>query len=316
MFIKRHNLWRKKYRGDRYLKSFSVEELIVRSRDVLANQTFLTERGKIGIGHMNTWGDYFLQAWTHILEECNLRKYPFPYPLNQIKDVQLPNYNWPGLQTAVEARRARNLVAGNYLVKYGKLKYLQPAFDSGKIRIAPASFYSDPSLNRAIRDSELEISIYSHPTNPKLILDVGTDVLKASIRPAGNVIHILKSPTNYYVYCLAADYSYRMFGDFEADACLIINRPQRFINKLIDVVERKLHNLKGFATSVTYIDPINTSKEELDIFFCKHFRYTYQKEYRVIWLPPYAEMSLEPFEIEIGSLEDCSELISLPSLFY
>src|SRR5882762_9347361 len=114
MFIKRHELWRKKYRRDRYLKSFRVEELIARSCDMLTNQTSLTERGKIGISRMNTSGDYFLQGWTHILEECNLRKYPFPYPLNQIKDVQLPNYNWPGLQKAVEGRKARNLVAGSY----------------------------------------------------------------------------------------------------------------------------------------------------------------------------------------------------------
>ncbi len=38
MFIKRHDLWRKKYRGDRYLKCFSVEDLVARSGDVLNNQ--------------------------------------------------------------------------------------------------------------------------------------------------------------------------------------------------------------------------------------------------------------------------------------
>ncbi len=261
----------------------------------------LTENGKIAIGPVDRLVDYFLQAWTHILEECNSRKYPFPYPLNHIKELQHPNLDLPGLQKAVEVRRARNLVAGSYLIKYGKLKYLQPAFDNGKIRIAPASYYSDPSLNRSIRDSELELSIYYRSSTPKLIVDVDAGDLKAPIRSVGNVTYTLKAATNYFVSCLASEYSYRLFGDFEADSCLIINRPQRFIAKLIDAVSRKLPNWKGFATSVTYIDPINTSKEELDIFFCKHFRYAYQKEYRIIWLPFSSEMFLEPFEIEMGT---------------
>jgi hypothetical protein len=313
MLIKRHELWRKKYRGDRYLEYLSAEELAARSRDVINNQITLTENGKIGFVPMDEWGDYIMQVWTHVLEECQLRNYPFPYPLDQVRDWQFPTYGWPGLQKAVDAYKARNLVIGNYLIKYGKLKYLQMAFENGKIRIAPASYYSDPSLNQAVRDSELELSIYYRPSKPKLKLDVGVEDLKAPIRPVGNITYALKSSTNYYVYCLASEYSYRLFGDFEADACLIINNPQGFTRMLIDAVEHRLPNWKGFATSITYIDPINTSKEELDIFFCKHFSFAYQKEYRVIWLPPSNEMALQPIEIEVGSLKDYCELISLQS---
>src|SRR5215212_3907504 len=114
MLIKRHELWRKKYRSDRYLEYLSPEELAVRSRDVINNQTNLTENGKIGIVAMEAWGDYIMQAWTHILEECRIRKYPFPYPLDLIKDLQYPNYKWPGLQKAVEAYKTQNLVLGSY----------------------------------------------------------------------------------------------------------------------------------------------------------------------------------------------------------
>jgi hypothetical protein len=311
--MKRHHAWRTEYRLNRYLDYMDENELCERYWDITNNLMTLTEDGKIGITPMDQMGDYWSAVNTHVLEECVLRKYHYPEPLNRCADKwQIPNYDWPGIERAAAAYKARTFVPGEFLIKYGECKYLKPAYETGAIRISPASRYSDPSLNRAIRDEELELSIYYHPSRAKNeILEEHADELNPPVPPTGNVVYTLNAPTNYYVYCTAAEYAYRLFPDFEADCCLIINKPQIFIERLVRAMSVKLPGWRVFGTGVRYIDPMNTTKEELDIFFCKHFKYAYQKEYRIIWIPPAPQMTLTHIDVEIGSLKDCCELVSL-----
>ena len=49
---------------------------------------------------------------------------------------------------------------GQALVKLGKRIHMQELCESGRIRIAPARLYSDPSLNYAIGDDELTFDRY------------------------------------------------------------------------------------------------------------------------------------------------------------
>ncbi|HEV7375240.1 MAG TPA: hypothetical protein VGN95_11025 [Pyrinomonadaceae bacterium] len=313
--MERHHTWRTEYRIIRYLDYMNEDELCERYGDIQNNLLTLTEDRKIGFIPMNEMGDYWGSVHTHILEECVLRKYQYPYPFDRcVQNWQMPDYDWPGIEQAAAAYKARTFVPSKFLIKYGEFKYLKPAYEKGAIRISPASRYSDPSLNRAIRDEELELSIYYHSSRAKNeILDEYADELNPPVPPTGNVAYTLTAPTNYYVYCLAAEYNYRLFGDFEADCCLIINNPQIFIERLTRAVGEKLPNWRSFGTGVRYIDPLNTTKEELDIFFCKHFKYAYQKEYRMIWVPPTSEMALTHIDVELGSLKDCCELVPLKS---
>lgn len=66
-----------------------------------------------------------------------------------------------------------------------------------------------------------------------------------------------------------------------------------------------------FATSISYVDPMNATKPDLDVYTCKHFRYAYQKEYRVISLPSNAVKLLKPIDIKLGSIKEYCELICL-----
>lgn len=311
--IKRHHAWRTAYRLNRYLDYMTEDELCERYWEIQNNLLTLTEDRKIGIIPMDEMGDYWASVHAHVLEECVLKKYQYPHPLDRCADKwQVPDYDWPGIELAAAAYNARTFVPGKFLIKYGKRKYLEPAYERGAIRISQASRYSDPSLNRAIRDDELELSIYYHPSRAKNeILDENIDDLKPPVEPVGNVEYTLNAPTNYYVYCLAAEYAYRLFPDFEADCCLIINKPQVFIERLVRALSMKIPGWRAFGTGVKYIDPMNITKEELDTFFSKHFKYAYQKEYRIIWVPPIPQMTLTPIDVEIGSLKDCCELVTL-----
>lgn len=185
----RHVYFRTQYRGDRYMEHLTPEELAERSNDLMNNLMTLTEDQKIGIRPMDDAGSYISAAYTHVLEECVLREYPYPFPLDQVKEWHHPQYDWPGIHTAIKEFKQKGLKAGTYLVKYGKFEYLQPAYERGIMKIFPASRYADPSLNYAIRDNELELKIHHRPKSS--LLDKLGDDLNAPIPTVGDPTEIL-----------------------------------------------------------------------------------------------------------------------------
>ena len=104
----------------------------------------------------------------------------------------------------------------------------------------------------------------------------------------------------------------RLFLDFDhADACLLITNPQKFIERLNKAFEQATAGFIAVVNPVRYIDPLNTRLDEIEIFFCKHFRYAYQKEFRIAWLPHKPCQQLDYIYLTLGSLEDICELITL-----
>jgi len=75
--------------------------------------------------------------------------------------------------------------------------------------------------------------------------------------------------------------------------------------------EEYLRPMVEAGLPVTYIDPFGDYKSEPDVYFSKHFRYGYQKEFRLVWLPPAKTDLLDPVFLEIGSMEDYCHLITL-----
>src|SRR5262249_43217451 len=142
---------------------------------------------------------------------------------------------WPETPRAARAVSGRRFEPGKYLFKFGKHEHLKNALENGTIRLAPASSYSDPSLNYAIHDDELRFAVQT-PAKDKWIQGVDEQTLK----PVGDRIKVLVNisftrtvPTDYYVYCLSALFSLRAFDDFEADACLVIKQPKQFIERVL-----------------------------------------------------------------------------------
>lgn len=132
-----------------------------------------------------------------------------------------------------------------------------------------------------------------------------------SLDSAGNHQYTIKSKTDYYVYCLSSSWSPRLFGDFEKDSCLIIKNPSIFEERMVRALSRELPDWQGLGTKVTYIDPLNCSKDGIEIFYSKHFKFAYQKEYRIAWYPSEPIEKLKPFFIYLGNMEDICELIKL-----
>lgn len=310
-------LWQMQYRAKRYLQHLSDEDLAQRFNDILANLTVLTEDGTIGcLRPSEGEGVYWWTVCTHALDEWFLRGETLPRLGPLARTAQVPRSTWPQPPQALKAIKGRK--ATNILAKYGKRQHLRETLHKGLVRVAPASSYSDPSLNRAIKDNELEIAVLIPPSEVKVKIPAypgGPPVVPVEVR--GNVTRRLSSKTDYYVYCLSMVLDCRLFDDFQADACLIITRPKEFIERLESTFERAMPGWSGISWPVQYVDPflhagpLNTPDGNLDVYLCKHFRYSYQEEYRFIWLPDQAQQFLTPMFLELGSLEDCCEMVEL-----
>lgn len=87
-------------------------------------------------------------------------------------------------------------------------------FERGQIRIAAASSYADPSLNPAIHDDELRITGISLASEVTMtVVDKATGAPKGKITPRGNLTSIVKSDTDFYVYCVSCVCDLRLFDD-------------------------------------------------------------------------------------------------------
>lgn len=305
MQLKRHEYWRQQYRQDRYMEYLSTDDLIKRAGDILRNIYDVTENSAIRIQPSAT--HYWMIVFTHVLEEGELRKFDIcrSIPPN---DLHIPNRfatNTIELFKEIKAKYPKKI-----LVKFGKTDHLKNMLECGKIRINPASFYSDPSLNSAQKDDELTINLDLRPSKITL-----TNLSNGStIKPIGNIRYTVKSKTDYYVYCLSSLMSFRLFSDFGANCCLVISEPEKFTKYFIDKCKKKLSKNYGWrccGLPVKYIDPLNTDENNVEVYFTKHFKYWYQNEYRIVFLPNREINKLDILDVEIGNLSKFCTLFNI-----
>src|SRR5687768_4313130 len=103
--MERHEYWRKIYRGRRYLKNATDEEVRQRAKDILNNLTNVTKEGKIGFPSVDDEGRYWLKIWTEILEEFDIRG--IDYRDGTFKDTVTAEPSWPNLPKGLIARKGR-----------------------------------------------------------------------------------------------------------------------------------------------------------------------------------------------------------------
>jgi hypothetical protein len=288
------------------MEFLSHAELRVRTKEILNNMVILSNKGQISLHGRNETGNYWMVKWTDALEEFALRYGPYPngFSDGSMKDAPIVNPTYPA---SPPAKDAIGSIQENCIYKFGKNEHLAAMFKYGRIRIAPASYYADPSLNNAIQDDELSFIVESRADQLKI-----QDEMGQRIHSFGKVTFHLKSETNYYVHCFAAQYTYREYEDFEAETCIVITEPRKLFQKMMKAVRVLKPDFKGFSTPVKYLDPLTCDPNDINIFISKHFRYSYQNEVRTIWLPNSPTENLEPFFIEVGSLQNFAKFITIP----
>lgn len=254
----------------------------------------------------------WLELTTHVRVEHALRGIKEPPP-SFLANAAIPRPTYPNEAPAAKAAKDSHIPeSGTFYVKLGKREHMEALYEKGALRIAPAAYYSDPSLNLAVRDDELSLSLKVPRREVVLERLNKTTGTRTLYRPPSDltITHTLKS--NYYVYCVGSAFDLRLFGDFGYDACVLITDPREFFVRLNGTMANHLPGWQMLNNDVRYVDPYRPPTEPLTVFFEKHFRFWYQHEHRAVWLPPpHFAGEFAPLDVQIGSLKDVASLVVL-----
>jgi hypothetical protein len=298
----RKEFWRDAYRANRYLAQKPESHLAERFRYLNECITTLTDSGQLGFEGRSKLGLWLWAKVTHTLYEFELRG--LGLPAGMLAGAALPNTTYPIRPKGVDAYANRKRNEEGQLFKFGKRKRIESMLLQGEFKFAGASTYQDPSLNPAIRDDELDFTIY-----PAL----GGKDLPAGINPMPGSDWIkMRHPTDYYVQCFSTKYALRLFDDFPGGSCLVIYDGKEFGRRLLPVLRAQFPNWIVGSVPVSYIDPDDPGRDPIVIPAAKHMKYAYQNEERIVCHPRTDfSQNLPPIVIQIGSLEDIAEMITI-----
>ncbi|MGY3022986.1 hypothetical protein ACVWXR_000821 [Pseudomonas lurida] len=304
--IARSQKWHNDYLLNPYLSHLYSAELEERAKDVMTLISVLDSAGRLSVLTGKDMNVEMWVKWTHILAEMEKRYGPYPNGFTNgfVKGANIVSPTFPSVPLGRDAIAKVGMQPG-WLYKFSKKKYVQDMYNSGVFRVAPASFYNDPSLNVAVRDDEL---VFKGAAFTKLKPVIKTGKVTADY---GRVEYSVSARTNYYVCCFASNFTNREFVDFEADACLVIKEPRLFTDRLIKAGCNALPGFEGFARAVKYLDPVLCDPSKIDVNFAKHFKYAYQNEYRAVWAPRESISDLSVEFLTIGPLNDIAEVVEL-----
>jgi hypothetical protein len=294
------------YARNRYLAHLSDAQLGKRIEHVVANVHIVDDFARVSLDPANPSNRYWFSRLQEIITEMHLRHGPYP---NGWQRGLIDFHRMPGSLHMSQLDRRLRLKSwphdGPILVKYTRLEFAKAAIAKGSLRIAPASDYADDSLSPAVRDHELTAETDFNP----YFSGIGHDPdLDRMILPNPRRLIRHEIGTDYYVHCLAQSVSTRLLLDFEAEAAVVIREPGEFLRRLDRVVRARLPGWRSLCEQVEYYDPLQVTPAEVELPIWKHFKYAYQKEFRVAWTPPHVQPKLQPLYLEIGSLEDIGEL--------
>jgi hypothetical protein len=176
------------------------------SQILLNNSIYLNEKGQIAPFTIDT--EYWLELWTHLLEEYK-RRGGIPAGLGRDANGRpiIPMPTHPKPPRGFRLLQGRPLdPSAEYLFKFGRAKYLRETLERGRIRIASAASYNEASFNLAIRDEELLMNQYLLPTEvqvSKIVKDTGNKIEGLGI--TGRFRHTMKSKIDFYIYCMSSD---------------------------------------------------------------------------------------------------------------
>lgn len=304
-----HDLWRLSYYKQPYLLLQSDEVILERFRDVFMNGLDLNHKGQIMPTPMLANDNRLGRLFTEIIEETNWRGILTKDSMSEGLE-QLNAYFSNGTPSGVKMFEGRAEVEGDWLVKFSKKQYIKDAFHHGRLRISPASEYAKGSHLRAVKDLE---------TARPYKLRAFTEAMRGetSVKFQGHTLPIEKGTVDlefmmddYFLFCTCTDISRRMPTDFEADAALIIKDKKAFIDRLRKAFTQQYPDWEFLEGNVYYYDPFNDIPKDMNQEFWKHISFSYQKEHRcVLRRRRKEEIELKAFFVELGSLEDISEMV-------
>ncbi len=286
--------WEFQYEIHRYLKNISDEELIQRHENLCKNFIVYNseDRDKIPINSFqSSW--YWFRKEHQTRYEFLLRKLPLP--------------DSPKSRGSINKPYSREKPTScDVLYRCGHLEPITSLYKFGQTKIKPASAYKDGIASDPRTDDEKTKERWYVGDYTTITTQNGEQM------PIIDDVKSTVSACDYYVLCLSCDYEPLIFEEFDYNSCLIIKKPEKFASRLESKLKEHLPDWYFHHNPIQYFDPFEHTKNEyFSPTMCKDFSFAYQMEYRYILDPlkPMNEIKeLSTFKIELGSLEDISEL--------
>ena len=309
--LSREDSWILQYRIRPYLRGASHAQLRNRLEDILRNLYTITPSGKVGATHMKgvpwTWSQ---KLWD-LRHEYGFRDVRFE---DDISFERLPFHTDALSAIKGNSKLGEYHTLSRVFCKFGKREHMDAMLREGVVRVAPASTFVAMEHNVARRNNEMMLTTHITPFDYDLRL---VDPYFRRIMPTrrfATVEHC--KPTDHYIYCVSVALDCRLFFDFEADSCVIIRDQDEFVRRLKRYVSWRLPGWKIRFEMARYFDPYfihqRLPAEGNEIYFFKDFCYMYQREHRLVAIPPDNwRQALRPMFLKLGSLEEIAEIVLL-----
>ncbi len=300
--LRRQDVWYLRYYREPYMSTFTGDQFNSRWVDIQDNLTQLSPELKISPADPRK-EPIWIERFTDLIAESQFRG---GIPSTLGKGILLEQF------ASNTSSKIEHIDFGmwdkNYIFKFGQKKYNLQALQEGKIRFVRSGRYSATDMNKAQKDDENQ---FTFSVMPAFLKDLdgmsGLTAFDKSGQKNGIQLQF-SSRDEYLVWCASSSYDPRLPYAFKADSVLVIKDRQRFER---DVKNALLSFNKDFyvrTSQVKYLDPYIDLSLNLDIPFTKHFRFSYQDEYRIV-----AEGINPPEElfVNITDLHSYAEIYSL-----
>lgn len=308
--LARHEVWRHAYLAHPYLIGARDDRVAHRFRDVFLNVMEIEPGGKLGPVPFAR-DDIYMQTFTHLLEEYEFRLGGLP-PDDVVQAAREPlvRYFEHGAPIGFKMFEGYSAPTTPVLVKYGKRQHLEPMLRHGDLKLSNAESYNNPALLDAARDNETTRT-FVYPTYKERMRDESSTSFEGHTIDFGNDDFEIPLVFNdYYLFSLCECIHHRMATDFNADAALVIRDPKRFTQALTAAFAAQHPDWIGMSGKVVYYDPYRDRTKFRIPEMAKHFRYGYQREFRVAFRPRCEIASeLEPLYLSIGPMADYADLL-------
>lgn len=308
--------WKFGYRVRPYLENTSASDLVQRASDILRNMSTLTPEGKFGLVT-----EPALRAfWEQKFDELALEHYRRNSPLERNIDPNSIPFN----RSALHLVRANSDLASyvkmtGIYCRFGREEFMRNLFERGELRLSPASSFRTIEGDIARQDDELVLTTIVTPYD----FDLGTisPGFRSAVPRRGWYSIEHRKPSDHYLYCMTIGFDFRYFVDFgfagtPARSCVVIKDQDEFDRRLRTAVRKELKGWAVFIQPARYVDPYFVHEvlpgARSENFLYKNFRFLYQKELRLVAVPPRGYAGpLNPVMIRLGSLEGLADLLTI-----
>ncbi len=321
--------WEKEYVENPYMRALPMKDLNQRFHDLIPNALSIQQGGKVGM-EVTPNGVEWVRYMQHLFKEAQMREAPHPLFLDRRYE---PDWSRDGFVRSVKDRHSSKAFdavktwaeAGSdrkfSVAKYGEKYFMEKFLREGEMLVSSSPSFDDEMLTRAQRDDENSFSVFGARGADGSFIPASD--LPASSGDRRSLIEYRKSmDRDYMLYCMSRTLSPTLFSHFGTayDACVLVHNMDEFVRR-VDEGTRKHFPPEEFTYAhswITYIDPLGAiqptpepagDQVKIPIPFLKHFRHTYQSEYRFVWLPKQVRRGLGTQCVSIGSIDDIAEII-------